>query len=65
MDPDTCLREYWSALERRDFEFCDELWHNLRNWVGMGGFLPEDWEGELGIHDAADFWSKPHLKEQP
>lgn len=66
MDPDTCLREYWSALERRDYELADEYWHDLKNWIGIGGFMPEDWQDEVfGTRNAADFWSKPHLKERP
>ena len=62
MDPDTCLREYYSAIERRDYDFADECWHDLKNWIGIGGFRPELW---VDVQAEGHFWSKPHLKEQP
>lgn len=74
MDPDTCLRDYYAAVERMRgpgasvskselYEEADELWHNLRNWIRMGGFKPQAWDD--ADWNEAWFWGKPHVKEEP
>ena len=46
MDPAACVREFLSALARRDIDAAHEACRNLREWVARGGFIPYGWTRE-------------------
>lgn len=41
MDPNTCFKQWRTAVDRGEFEEALALRESLRSWIGSGGFEPK------------------------